>query len=58
MKFLLLEILKDCDPDIRNTLLENKGKHEAWEYLDNAVMVALMWQQVRNSKNKHEPIIN
>jgi hypothetical protein len=56
MKAILLEILKDCDEDIRTKLLERDGKHEVWEYLENAALTALMWQQVRNSKRNHESV--
>lgn len=56
MKNVLLEILKDCDEDIRTKMLEHDGKYALWEYLENAPLVALSWQQVRNTNRKHESV--
>lgn len=51
MKQILLEVLKDVDPDIRDTLLSDDGKYPAWQYLQDPVMTALTWQLVRNGKH-------
>lgn len=51
MKQVLIEILKDVDPDIRDFLLSQDGnKHPMWTYLDDAPMTALLWQLVRQGK--------
>jgi hypothetical protein len=47
MKNALLKVLADCDDTIRESMLQSDGKHEAWEYMADPVLTALVWHMVR-----------
>lgn len=50
MHEVLKKILKDVDPDIRDSLMEKHGQYHAWELLKDPALTALMWQMVRDNK--------
>ena len=61
MNYPIEEILKDCDPDIKEMMLADaplkpgpEGQvYKNWMVIQSPELVALTWQTLRDMKKKH-----